>query len=306
MTSQLADMSRTRMGSMITAVLAAGGVLLLTLSGCGTSTPPLTPSTTLPTPTLSPPQATPAIRPGQPTPATTKTVPVSQLDTGDLPNGGGQVQVMAISCWAAGDCVAGGGYSPPTHSYTNAFLASEESGHWSAAFLVPGLDGLNVGGDDTVTWVSCQGKGACSAGGTYCDDANAILTSLHQNTFVDDQIGGTWYRAIPAPGLRSLNQGDSATLDVGACVAMGSCWIAGTFFDSKSVIQLYTDEEDSGVWQPAKQLGSLSMFDPRGDASFSSLRCSSISDCSATISFADGSSVAATLQGGAWQLPAGA
>ena len=197
-------------------VLPLLAVLVLATAGCDLgapqATPPLTPRTSSSSPTAQSRAPTQA----RPTAATTASVPVNQLHTGDLPDGGGSVQVTAISCWAPGECVAGGGYSPAAHLYTHSFLATRSGGHWHNAFTVPGLDDSldgsgNAVPESSVTWIVCRTSGSCRAGGTYTDDLNAICLSCHTNAFVVDQVRGEWYCAIPVPGLGSLNRGDTAS-----------------------------------------------------------------------------------------------
>lgn len=237
-------------------------------------------------------------------------MPVAALDTSDLPfGGGGSAYVNAISCWASTECVAGGGYTLDGHGYTHAFLAVESRAHWNKAFTVPGLDNSldgegNTVPDSEVTWILCRAAGSCSVGGTYTDDLNAICFSCHQNAFVVNQVNGEWYRAIRVPGLKALNDGDSATLDVGDCAAVGFCEIAGTFLDGQSpaTFQLYTAGEINGTWQEARQLTYLQPFDPRGAPKLSALACSTPTNCTTTGTFANGASFKAILLGGAWQM----
>jgi hypothetical protein len=71
-------------------------------------------------------------------------------------NTGGTADINAVSCWAAGQCSAGGSYtaaaewpagatqSVPPHQ--EAFLLSETNGVWGTAEQVPGTARLNVGG----------------------------------------------------------------------------------------------------------------------------------------------------------------
>ena len=100
--------------------------------------------------------------------------------------------------------------------------------------------------------------------------------------------------------------GDTASLDVGDCAAVGDGRVAGTFFGASSTVQVYTDVESNGVWQMAQQLGSFQQFNPPGDPVLSALRCSAITTCEATGTFSNagpGTSIA-TMQNGVWHLNA--
>jgi hypothetical protein len=235
------------------------------------SEPPLTPG-------VSPASTTESHSKGTKRKATVRGVPIGDLSIDSLPLSGGDVDVAAVSCWSAGSCVAGGGYSPSGHTYTNAFLAAESDGHWGKAFLVPGLSSLDQG-DAEISWVSRPSRGTCSAGGYYDDDPNAILVSIHNNVFVVNEVHGEWYRAIAAPALSDLGKGDDASLDAGTCVRGGNCLIVGTYADSNITYQPYSDMEINGIWQEAHTMAHVSEDDPNGSPSFASLKCSTLTSC---------------------------
>lgn len=275
------------------------------LAGCTEqASPPLTPS-------VSTAPVQPVVHQSRdatltPSPGTLASVPINQLAISEI--GGNQgAEVKSISCWSPGNCITGGGYFwGPLGGATTGFLATESNSQWKTAFLVPGLNGLAVNQYSEVTWVSCQQAGYCSAGGYYTDDPNAFCDSCHLSVFVDNEVRGNWYRVISVPGLRNLNQGDSATLDAGACAAVGDCQVVGTYLDANVTFQLYTESEVDGVWQVATQLGHLQKFDPRGDPSFSTIKCSTISDCTATGSYSNSGTFVAVLSDGIWAITEGA
>jgi hypothetical protein len=191
------------------------------------------------------------------------------------------------------------------------WLAEEIEGKWHKAFSVPGLDSLDVGLDDALSWVDCPGAGLCSAGGIYVDDPNAICESCHLNTWVANESAGRWDRAIAVPGLSALNSGDTASLDVGDCPAVGNCQIAGEYMDSHSTFQRYTESEISGTWQSARQLGSIAQFAVNNYPTFTSLKCASVYSCVAagTISNSGsptGATFSASYRGGVWRIITGA
>jgi hypothetical protein len=83
---------------------------------------------------------------------------------GTLREGG----AYSVSCWSAGNCVAGGYYAP-VNTALQAFVVREIKGRWGSAEQVPGTAALNVGGGAEVLSVSCPSAGNCSAGGSYND-----------------------------------------------------------------------------------------------------------------------------------------
>src|SRR6266568_2930940 len=78
-------------------------------------------------------------------------------------NQGGQAEVRSVSCGAAGNCAAAGGYLDGS-GHTQAFVVSEANGTWGKAIEVPGSAALNAGGDASVDSVSCASVGNCAAG----------------------------------------------------------------------------------------------------------------------------------------------
>ena len=163
-------------------------------------------------------------------------MPVGQLGIGALPDSSGKGQATTISCSSNGNCVAGGTHAQPdddNDAFGYGFLAAESGGRWGKAFLVPGLDSLDVGRDEGVTWVSCVRPGFCSAGGYYEDDSAAWCVSCHYDAFVVNDVHGVWFRAIPVPGLAKLNNRDLASLDIGTCIATGNCRIVGSYMDAR-------------------------------------------------------------------------
>lgn len=281
--------------------MAGAVVLAVGLSACGKTTPAaITPGVSTTVANSVPPSL-----PATASSAPANDVPVTKLDIGALPLAGGAIQVTSRSCWSTGNCLAGGTYSPQNHDYTFGWLAEEIGGKWHKAFSVPGLDSLDVGGDDGVSWVDCPGAGACSAGGAYDDDPNAILVTSHLNVWVADEVDGHWDRSIAVPGLSAFNSGDLASLDVGTCPAVGDCEIAGSYMDANATFQRYTESEIGGVWQSARELGSLQEFGDL-DPTFTSLTCSAVDSCQATGTYSNGGTPAGSFKaidnGGVWRI----
>jgi hypothetical protein len=80
----------------------------------------------------------------------------------------GEGSSSSMSCWSAGNCVAGGSYTLPNDGNNpQAFIVSEKSGRWGAAKQVSGLVALSKGGGDQILSLSCPSAGGCSAGGSY-------------------------------------------------------------------------------------------------------------------------------------------
>jgi hypothetical protein len=129
----------------------------------------------------------------------------------------------SVSCWSAGNCVAGGDEAPAIERPYQAFVVSQNNGTWGDAIEVPGLRALNVGGNADVASVSCQSAGNCAAAGYYQDGAD------HQQAFVVSQNNGTWGKAIEVPGSGALNTGGYAQAVSVSCTAAGYCAAGGEY-----------------------------------------------------------------------------
>ena len=90
---------------------------------------------------------------------------IAPLDTGD------DADATAVSCWSAGNCVAGGTYTNQVSS--QAFVVTDSNGRWGNAFAVPGSERLNSGRNATITVLSCTAGGECGAGGDYAAQAGS-------------------------------------------------------------------------------------------------------------------------------------
>jgi hypothetical protein len=140
-------------------------------------------------------------------------------------NAAGDANISSVSCGAAGNCAAGGGYTDSAGHF-QAFAVSETNGTWGTAIEVPGTGALNVGGLARVTSVSCTAAGNCAAVGTYHDSAG------HAQAFVVGETNGHWRRAIEVPGLETLNTGGAAFAASVSCATAGNCAAGGTYHDS--------------------------------------------------------------------------
>ena len=145
-------------------------------------------------------------------------------------NRGGDAAVASVSCAAAGNCSAGGGYGDSS-STIQAYVVSETNGTWQKAEEVPGTAALNHGDAVTVS-VSCAPAGNCSAGGDYFDG------SFNSQPFVVSQTNGTWQKAEEVPGTAALNHGDADFSSV-SCASAGECGAGGYYQDGSGLSQAF-------------------------------------------------------------------
>ncbi len=121
-------------------------------------------------------------------------------------------EINSVSCGAPGSCVAAG-----DAGRDQGFTVTERNGVWGKAIPIPGLAALNRGQQPGVETVSCASTGNCAVGGAYQDHPDG------SQAFVATERYGVWARAIPVPGLRALNAGDSADLSSVSCAPDGYC-----------------------------------------------------------------------------------
>jgi hypothetical protein len=133
---------------------------------------------------------------------------------------GGGAGLNSVSCASAGNCSAGGSYN------SGAFVVNEVNGTWQHAIKVPGtvaVDQYSVGG---VAAVSCAAPGNCSAGGTFRSPQDPLQK---QDSFVVNEVNGTWHTAVAVPGLARLSQSGPAHFYALSCGAAGNCSAGGIY-----------------------------------------------------------------------------
>jgi hypothetical protein len=192
--------------------------------------------------------------------------------------GSGDSGLIAVSCASPGNCSAGGFYMPGQQCCTSqAFVVSQVNGTWGTALSVPGLAGLNKGGNAQVSAMSCASAGNCSAGGYYTSGhfaGGAAMTAA----FVVSQVHGTWGMAQAVPGLAALNIGMQAAVSSVSCASPGECSAGGSFgrpFGEGSCCRPsgFVVNQVNGTWGSARRIP--------GTAVISSVSCASPGNCGA-------------------------
>jgi hypothetical protein len=207
----------------------------------------------------------------------------------------GGAGVSSVSCAAAGNCAAVGGYKDSSR-YHQAFVASETNGAWHAAIEVPGTAALNKGGFATVSSVSCAAAGNCLAGGSY------FAAEADIQAFVASQTNGTWHAAIEVPGTAALNVGRSADVMSVSCASAGNCAAGGYYNDLDNGGQAFVASERDGAWRKAIEVPGTAALNSLG-AEVASLSCASAGNCAAGGFYTDSSSIQAFVASeanGAW------
>jgi hypothetical protein len=217
---------------------------------------------------------------------------------------GGYAAVASVSCRSAGNCAAGGYYSPGHGARdVQAFVVSESNGTWGKAIEVPGTAALNAGDYAQILTVSCGSAGNCAANGTYSDAAGI------RQPFVVTETSGTWGTAIQVPGLATLDQGPaSGSVGSLSCASAVSCTAGGTYSTSAGGVDGFVVSETDGTWHTAFKVPGLAALANGGSAGIASVSCPSAGNCTIGGSYgpndsSDQQPFVASETNGTWHTP---
>jgi len=164
---------------------------------------------------------------------------------GDAAAGNSQdAQLEAVSCAAAGSCVAVGWYEAKDGSGTIATAMTEvlSQGTWIAA-PVPGITSHN--GIAALIGVACPAEGTCVAVGDRTTSQDVSVPEI------ETLSGGSWTMTSAAlPAGADLSK--SAFVNDVACPAPGTCVATGRYTDSSGVTQGLLDTLSAGTWTAIK------------------------------------------------------
>jgi hypothetical protein len=189
-------------------------------------------------------------------------------------NKGGDADVNAVSCGAAGSCAAVGDYAGPG---VGQFVATERNGRWGTAIEIPGLGALDKGGGASVFSVSCGAAGSCAAVGDYTDGGQ------NGQGFVATERNDRWGNAIEIPGLGALNDGNAHVSSV-SCASAGNCAAAGTYGEPYGSGFVAVDK--NGVWGKTIEVPGLAALNRRY-AEATSVSCGSPGNCAVVGDYSD-------------------
>jgi hypothetical protein len=210
------------------------------------------------------------------------------------------VTADAVSCPAAGDCLAAGSYFGKSN-FMQVYVAGEVKGSWHRAVPVPGLAKLNTGGEAVVRSAFCASPGNCAITGLYTPGKPHNLADLSQ-AFVASEVGGVWRAATAVPGIAKLNTGGSAVAAVISCAAPGDCALGGSYAATSGGYELpFIDSEVNGTWGAAEAVPGRPVT--RGNYGITAISCPGIGDCVAAGND-DNGSYTITQRGGGWSKAA--
>ena len=194
--------------------------------------------------------------------------------------------LLSVSCWSAGNCVAGGTYWDSSGN-EQAMVVTQSGGTWTAPQEMPGTAGLNAGGNAAVTAVSCSASGACGAGGSYTAVNSSYLDVA--SVFLSTGNDGSWNAAEEVPGLTALGGAyPQPVIDAVSCAGSGGCAAGGTYVNSAGT-QAFVISGTTGGWNDAVEVPGTANLNSGGTASLASVSCASAGNCAAGGYYTDSS-----------------
>jgi hypothetical protein len=150
----------------------------------------------------------------------------------------------SVSCTSPGNCVAGGSEGLDNGFDVGGggqpFIVTQTNGTWGDARLVAGIRRLNSGVDGTVDALSCPSLGNCTVAGTYGVGTPGERV-YNLESFVANEINGTWHQAIEIPGTARLNSHQWGGVSDLSCAAPGRCTVGGGYTNSSNKGQAFVD-----------------------------------------------------------------
>ncbi len=203
----------------------------------------------------------------------------------EAPAQGNISTIDAVSCFAPGDCSAGGTYTQG-NVVGEAYVVNESNGVWGTVQNLPGVDALNQDHDANLTGLSCTAAGECSAIGSYSDGAQL------QQAFVDTESDGNWNDATAIPGMNPLNGDIGSRLVSISCSSPGNCAAGGDYVDDGFAIspsQAYLVDQVNGVWANVTEVPGTASLNKGDDATVTQVSCSIDGACGVIGTFQDAS-----------------
>jgi LPXTG-motif cell wall-anchored protein len=211
-------------------------------------------------------------------------------------------QFTVVSCVSAGNCTAAGHFKPVTGGRM-AFTMTSTNGVWGQAAPVPfEREVQSVSPYSSVNSVSCASVGNCTAVG-YFKNANDGYEA-----FTWTMSGGQGGQAAPAVFADGVEQSPTyrnASFYGVSCASAGNCAAVGCFSNASNNVEAMTMMSSGGVWGRATPAAFASgVQNAAPSATFSSVSCTSIGNCTAVGYFKNTSgateALTMTSSGGEW------
>ena len=149
--------------------------------------------------------------------------------------------VTQLDCASVGNCTLAGSVRDSSE-VSKAFIATQTSGIWSNASLVPGLSSLGNNTDSRISSLSCPTAGECVAVGNNKTALN--IGGRSDQPFVVVKSNGIWGNARTIPGLDLTNSVMDPGMIKVSCFSAGECSVAGSIASntgSRIFVTTYSD-----------------------------------------------------------------
>jgi hypothetical protein len=193
-----------------------------------------------------------------------------QIPGTDALNQANYASASSVSCSAPGDCAVAG-----TVNGSQEFVATETSGVWGTAELVPGTHygpGTDAGGGPgTPPMISCPKPGYCTLASGDTQTGNVWATAVATET------NGIWGDAVPLPGYAAAG----GVVNSLSCPAVGDCSAGGWTYSDKHTVP-FVASEVNGTWT-SSALPGFAALSPASvnSGNLTALSCGSPGNCSA-------------------------
>lgn len=139
---------------------------------------------------------------------------------------GQPTNLVGVSCWDGGDCVAAGSYFDAS-SNSQALILPISAGTPGAGTSVSLPGNANASPVSDLSSVSCSGAGSCIAAGSYRDTAD------NTQALVVPVTGGTVGSGLEVtpPAGSAVNGAEDAELNDVSCWSAGNCAAVGSYKD---------------------------------------------------------------------------
>ena len=180
--------------------------------------------------------------------------------------------LSAVTCAAAGTCVAVGSYAS-TKGEQQALLVVESSGVWADVVVPLPADASTTAASNALAAVACSGATSCAATGSYVTGGGAQQALLVTST------SSTWSDVVvPLPAGASTTAASNA-LDTVSCAAAGGCVAGGSYVDASTNHQALLVTSMSGSWTSATAPLPADASAAPTLNSLSSVACASTTSC---------------------------
>jgi hypothetical protein len=131
----------------------------------------------------------------------------------------------SVSCAAAGDCTAGGGYTSTAIPGQEGLLLDESGGTWSSGITapLPANAGSVSGPIYSLGSVSCASAGNCADAGSYFDDSSNAQGLLLTET------AGSWAATEAALPSDAIVDRQFVIMYSASCASVGNCTAVGNY-----------------------------------------------------------------------------